>query len=191
MSVVVAVKEDGIIYMGADTQATGGMSKTNKLHEPEYKLIKFENGIIVGFCGRIASVQQLIYRDDIFTLDENNQLTKSHIVKNIVSKLIKMVDKIGNDDRLNISLLIAHKDKLYQINNSFNVISLNEYGRIGAGQDFLFYNLCNKDIKDPEERILKALINSARLCESVGGPYVLINTRDLEFKMIDMGGENY
>jgi hypothetical protein len=41
------------------------------------------------------------------------------------------------------------------------------------------------------ERILKALVASAKRTGSVGGPYVLIDTQKQEFEVVDMGGNNH
>ena len=42
-----------------------------------------------------------------------------------------------------------------------------------------------------KERLLKALIESAKHTESVSGPYVLIDTKNLEYEVVDKGGENH
>ena len=37
MSVVVAIKKDGVVYMGADTQTTSGIQRRNYLKESNLK----------------------------------------------------------------------------------------------------------------------------------------------------------
>jgi ATP-dependent protease HslVU (ClpYQ) peptidase subunit len=42
MSVIVAVKENGTIYMGADSQTTAGNRKMNHLNETSYKVVRLD-----------------------------------------------------------------------------------------------------------------------------------------------------
>ena len=60
MSVIVAIKENGVVYMGADSQTTTGRRKLNDLNETAYKITRFENGMLVGFCGRVAAKQAIL-----------------------------------------------------------------------------------------------------------------------------------
>ena len=55
MSVIVAIKENDVVYMGADSQTTAGMRKRSYLNETGFKIVRLENGILVGFCGRVAA----------------------------------------------------------------------------------------------------------------------------------------
>ena len=193
MSVIVAVKENGIIYMGADSQTTAGNRKTNYLNETAYKVVRLDNGILVGFCGRVSARQSILSIKDVFTLNEEGKLTKKHIVREIVPKLVDKMEQIGDEESgsLDVSILLAYKDKLYRITSGLNVIHLNENGSAGAGRDFANYALIAMKNLPVKERLLKALMESAKRTESVGGPYVLINTNNLEYEVVDMGGNNH
>ena len=193
MSVIVAIKEDGVVYMGADSQTTAGMRKRSYLNETGFKIIRLENGMLVGFCGRVAAKQIIMSMDDVFTVDENGELTKRHIVKQILPKLVDKMQDIGDEQSgdLDVSILLAHKGNLYYIGPRLDVLKLNEYGRSGAGLLFVHYALRKRKDLPVRERILKALCDSARRTESVGGPYVLIDTKDRVYEIVDLGGENY
>ena len=43
MSVIIAYKHKGIVYMGADTQITSGCDKINAVSECNYKITKLSN----------------------------------------------------------------------------------------------------------------------------------------------------
>jgi ATP-dependent protease HslVU (ClpYQ) peptidase subunit len=193
MSVVVAIKENGVIYMGADSQTTAGKRKRNHLNEMAYKVVKLDNGVLVGLCGRVAARQTILSMKNVFTLDEQSELTKRHIVKEIVPKLVDKMEQIGDEESgsLDVSILLAYKDKLYRITSGLNVIHLNENGSAGAGRDFANYALFAMRSLPVKERLLKALMESAKRTESVGGPYVLIDTNNLEYEVVDMGGNNH
>lgn len=193
MSVIVAVKENGVVYMGADTQTTMGVKKRNGLNETAVKIHRLENGILVGFCGKVAAKQDILSIKDIFVLDENSDLNKKHIVNHIIPKLVDKMGQIGDEEMgsLDVSIILAYKDKLYRITASLSVICLNDNAKAGAGAYFVNYYLQERKDLPVKNRIIKSLMASAKQCDSVGGPYVLIDTKNLEYEIIDMGGRNY
>lgn len=193
MSVIVAVKENGVVYMGADSQTTAGNRQYHNLNQTGYKITRLDNGILVGFCGRVATAQIIRTMQDVFTLNERAELTKRHIVKEIVPKLSDKMELIGDEQSgdIEVSILLAHMDKIYIITDRLDVVHLNEYGKTGAGAPFVDYVLQTKKNLPPKLRILRALSESAKREESVSGPFVLIDTKKLEYVVTDMGGENH
>ena len=193
MSVIVAIKENGVVYMGADSQTTTGRRKRNGLNETAFKITRLENGMLVGFCGRVAAKQAILSMEDVFVLDKEGGLDKKYIVKEIVPKLVDKMQLIGDEDSgaLDVCILLAYKDKLYRITSGLDVVKLTECGRSGAGADFTNWYLFGEKNLPVRERILKALVASAKRTESVGGPYVLIDTKSQEFEVVDMGGDNH
>jgi ATP-dependent protease HslVU (ClpYQ) peptidase subunit len=179
--------------MGADTQTTMGVKKRNNLNETAFKIHRFENGMLVGFCGKVAATHDILSMKDIFVLDENGELNKKHIVNYIVPKLIDKMEQIGDEERgsLDVSIILAYKDKLYRITSSLSVICLNDHAKAGAGAYFVDYYLQERKDLPVKDRIVKSLMASAKRCDSVCGPYVLIDTKNLEYEIIDMGGRNY
>ena len=193
MSVIVAIKENGVVYMGADSQTTADMRKRNYLNETAYKITRLDNGMLIGFCGRVAARQTILSMKDVFTLDEQGELTKRHIVKEILPKLVDKMEQIGDEESgsIDVGIMLAYKEKLYRITADLDVIHLTENGNDGAGRDLVNYVLFEMKNLPVRERILRALEESARREESVGGPYVLIDTKDLEYEAVDMGGNNH
>ena len=193
MSVIVAIKENGVVYMGADTQTTSVRRKRNGLNEAAFKIVRFENGMLVGFCGKVVAKQTIISMKNVFFLDEEGKLDKRHIVKEIVPKLIDNIGLIGDEKSgtLNVSIMLAYKDKLYRITSNLDVLKLNEYGVIGSGLNYAHWCTIEKGDLSVRERILRALVASAKRTETVGGPYILIDTQKQEYEIIDMGGSNY
>ena len=193
MSVVIAIKENGVIYMGTDTQVTSGNKKENELNTNSLKIALLDNGLLVGVCGKYGLKQQIIADKSIFTLDKNNMLTKQHIVTNIIPKLSRWVKKSdkANDTELEVSFLLAHDNNLYFIGHELNVVKINNFAKIGAGKGCVDYALSCFNYLPARERIIKALAESANITESVSGPYVLIDTKHKEFEIIDLKGENH
>ena len=193
MSVIVAIKENDVIYLGADSQRSSGRNKHTYLNETAYKVVRLENDILVGFCGIVAAKQAILAMKEVFTLDENCELTKKHIVNQIVPKLLDKMEQIGDEKSgaLDVSILLAHKNKMYEITSELDVIHHNENASIGAGTYYVNYALFGIPNIPVKERIIKALIESAKHTESVAGPYVLIDTKNLEYEVVDKGGENH
>lgn len=193
MSVIVAIKENGIVYMGADSQTTAGIYKRAYLNENAFKVARLSNGMLLGFCGMVRTKQAMLGKEDVFTLDENGELTKKHIVQNIIPKLVGMIDANGDEQNgeIEVSILLAHKDKLYKITSKLDVLALNEFARSGSGFVYVNYALMGMKHLPVRERILKALTQSAKWADAVSGPYVCIDTKNLEYEVVDMGGKNY
>ena len=166
MSVIVAIKENDVIYMGADTQTTAGRRKYNSLNETEFKIKRLDNGILVSYCGSVAAGQAV--PNDIYTLDSNGELTKKHIVKNIIPKLINKMEEIGDkkNGEMNVSILLAFKDKLYRITKELDVLKLNENGKSGSGLIYVEYAISLKELP-VRTRLLKALAESAKRIETL------------------------
>ena len=99
------------------------------------------------------------------------------------------MEQLGDEQRgaLDVSILIAHKDKLYKISSDLEVTRYNEYAVIGAGMYYVFYAISLKNLP-VRERILKGLQESDKQAESVGEPYVFIDTKNLEYEILDKGG---
>ena len=193
MSVIVAVKDGDTIYMGADSQTSSGSNKIHYLNATGYKIRRLDNGILVGFCGSVVASQTILAIQNVFTLDEDGKFTKKHIVREIIPKLVDKMEQIGDTSSgsLEVSILLVYKDQMYKITSRLNVIHLNQVACIGAGDYYVNYYLFERLDLTVRERILKSLIESAKRSDSVGGPYVLIDSKNLEYEVIDMGGENY
>ena len=198
MSVVIAIKKNNRIYMAADTQTSCGDRKVTYLGENSRKIHQFENGILLGHTGSVHNWQLVCAHPEYFTVPENGELTKKHIVQNIIPKLFKcyrdneMREEVeGEPSRMGDSYLLAYKDKLFQIYDVFDVQVLNHYAEIGSGGDLTLAGLVELDTEDVqdeqviEKRLVDLLRISAARIMSVSGPYVLIDTEKQTFKITD------
>lgn len=193
MSVIVAIKDGDTIYMGADSQRTTQSGRVDRgFNESYLKINRMDNGILVGFCGSVTSKQIVMSTSNIFTLDKDGQLTKRHIVREIVPRLVELFDQIGDDQgEMKVGIMLAYKDKLYTILADLSVRCITYGASIGAGSKFAWYALFGMKDLPVRERILNALKESARRTESVSGPYVLIDTQSNQYEVVDLGGENH
>ena len=68
MSVVMAVKQGNRIWFGADTQATRGGDRYNQLSPNDFKVMKFDNGVLLSATGETVTSQILLAHPDTQSL---------------------------------------------------------------------------------------------------------------------------
>ena len=198
MSAVIAIKKNNRIYMAADTQVSCGERRTNPLLESDRKIYRLDNGILLGITGSAISAQIVYAYSEIFTVPENANMTKKHIVKNIIPKLQRlykerdMLEK--NEDEpssLPNSLVIAYKDSLFAIGGVFTTTVIEHYLALGNGADVISAGLAKLDEEtvNDEQVIRERLVDLLRISESrmrsVSAPFFLIDTERQEFELVD------
>lgn len=189
MSIVVALKCDGYVYMGADTQVTADYEKWNPLLESEYKIKKFPDGLLVGGVGSGRILMRLMCRKEFFVLPKGS-LTKKHIVMQIVpaifsyleaNKLLEEVDGEDKECEMNASLILAHGDRLFTVGRKFEVTERANFCGIGAGKLYGFPYLSAFDGGDPNACLLSAMSCAAKHDNTVGAPFVFIDSKNLTY----------
>ena len=191
MSLIVAYKKDGIVYMGADTQSTCGTAISRALNESGFKITRLPNGILVGVCGRVKAHQKIVAQKHWFAMPEGEKLSKRYIVQNIIPELSALMgemkeEKNSRNSSLDVSIILAHRDKMFIIARYFEVFECNTFAAIGAGDDFSVYALSQiRAGDDVNEGLLKALRAGAHFDSTVSAPYVLIDTKDREYAIVE------
>ena len=192
MSLIVAYKKEDVVYLGTDSRVIINEEK-GKVSNNEYKIQKTEDGLLVGIAGDPQMRQVLFAYNEMFTLNKSGRLTKDHIVKKIVPAILTVLlehDLIPTNKKSFYMLgeiVLAYKGDLYLINSDFATIKLSSCEVFGDSEPCLYAkaimeNTCDSD--NVEERIVKSLNIASKHCYMVGSPYVLINTEELEYKVI-------
>lgn len=198
MSVVIAIKKNDRIYMAADTMTSCGDVKTTYHVKDHRKIRQLDNGILIGHSGPVRNSQILFAHPEYFKLPEDGVLTKKYIVYNILPKIFKCYHE---NDMLKIeknkpakmpdSYIIAYKDKMFLLNDVFDVTAIDHFVGIGSGSNFTTVGLSlldEKEISDDRE-INEALTEILRIsvsrCRSVGAPFYLIDTATQEFTLAE------
>ena len=192
MSILIAYKKGDTVYMGTDTRTIVNDHKKNELRGCNLKIQKLANDMLLGITGERLERQTLIAYSEIFTLDKNGKLTKKHIVKEIIPKLITvlekeglLIEKEGELPYMKAVILLVHKGTIYEICSGFAVIKYEDFQVVGRVSDYAHATLMNtKPMDSIEERIVKALDIVAENSQYVGKPYLLINTKELEYKIV-------
>ena len=190
MSVVIAVKHGDRILFGADTQATCGSDKFNQLSPNDFKVTKFDNGILMSWTGDTQTNQFILAHPEWFTLDEKKGLTKEHIVTKILPQMYEALEEEelleeadrGTPPLIKGSILLAYQDKLFEICRDFQVLRYEDYQASGSGSNCIHYGVSKIDkSKDINEQILHLLRISAKFDANVSAPFILIDTKGLEY----------
>ena len=192
MSILLAVKKNNTVYMATDTREIVSGNKRNNLCEASFKIQKQDNGMLVGITGDRFTRQTLFANSDVFTLNKKGKLTKKHIVTEIVPQIIDLLDAHGmlmqNEDGfigMKARIILAYQESMFEICAGFLVIKyedLQALGEASSGAEVVLFN--SKPDDDVEERLIRALDMASKYCSTVGAPYLLINTKDLEYTVV-------
>ena len=93
MSILIAYKKGDTVYMGTDTRVIVNDCKRSDLCKCNYKIQKLDNGMLVVITGERKARQTLFAYSEIFSLDNRGELTKQHIIKEIIPRLLFLLEK--------------------------------------------------------------------------------------------------
>lgn len=195
MSVVVAIKKDGVVYLGSDSQVTRGGTRTSLTNPNNFKIwkVKGVDNCLMGHVGLLREacvirvMENLVREIDVIHDEVNFEYVVTRVVPKIIDELkeFNYVEIEGKFKNMESKYLFAFKDKLFIIGYDASVIEVDDYVAMGSGESESIGSLLttNND-EDPETRIIKAIKASAAHDIYVDYPIVLSNTKDLEFKVI-------
>lgn len=195
MSVVVAIKKDGIIYMGADSQVTKGGTRATLSNPNNYKIWKVLgiNNCIMGGVGTLRASNVIKVASGLIPeiVDLKDGVDFRFMVRSFVPRLMDELDNqklLTNckDDtpHMGASFLFAYHDRLYSIASDGAVIEIDDFCAIGSGaSEALGSLLSSVDEKDPTERIKMAIKASAAHDIYVDYPIVISDTDSADFKI--------
>ena len=145
MSVVVAIKDGGKIYLGADSQVTKGGTRKTLKNPNNYKIWKVlgTENCLMGHVGYLRDANIVRLMDRLVTEYSvyKNYVDYEYVVKNIVPNIVDELKSYGmiKDDKfvdsINSEFIFAFKDQLFVIGMDRSVIEVNDYVAIGSGED--------------------------------------------------------
>lgn len=195
MSVVVAIKKNGIVYFGADSQVTRGGTRTSLSNPNNYKIwkVKDADNCLIGHVGNLRDacvirvIRNLIREIDIIHDEIDFEYVVTRIVPRIIDELIesRFISADGKISSMDSKFLFAYKDKLFVIGYDYSVIEIDDCVAIGSGENEAIGSLVTTTSEeDPVSRIIKAIRSSAAHDIYVDYPIVLSNTNDTSFSVI-------
>ncbi len=201
MSVVVAIKSQGTVYMGADSQVTKGGTRMTLRNPNNYKIwkVKGVDNCLMAHVGnaRDANVVRImgnlideltLYRDQV-----DYEFVVSDLVPHIIHELRSYGYVRGDKNEfqgLDSEFLFAYRDRLYHINGDGCVIEIDDCIAIGSGSYEAIGSILSTDKQAPLARIVKGIKASAAHDIYVDYPIILTDTDSTEFKVITEKSES-
>ncbi|MBR6071888.1 MAG: hypothetical protein IKP77_03530 [Acholeplasmatales bacterium] len=195
MSVVVAIKKDGKIYMGADSQVTRGGTRSSLTNKNNYKIWKVKGventimahvGIVRDACV-IRVMDNLVREIDVIHDDIDYEYVVNRIVPMIIDELSdrKYINTQDEFEKFESRFLFAFKDKLFYISFDGAVFEIDDCVAIGSGESEAIGSLVTTEKEsDPISRIIKAIKSSATHDIYVDYPIIITDTDSTEFNII-------
>lgn len=198
MSVVVAIKKDGKIYMGCDSQATCGGTRTTLKNPNNYKIWKVigAQNCLMASVGAVRDAcvvrtmydlvpEIVIYKDKV-----NFDFVVNSLVPHIATRLRQACFMQPSDSHMESSFLFAYENKLYNIGADGAVIEIEDYVSIGSGKNEAIGSLVSTQDEEPIPRIIKAIKASASNDIYVDYPIIITDTNSTEFSVITEKNES-
>ena len=195
MSVVVGIKKDNVVYLGADSQVTRGGTRVSLSNPNNYKIWKVRgvDNCLMAHVGNLRDACAIrIMNNLVREIDAiHNEINFEYVVGRIAPMIIdelkeyNYISKDGRFDFMDSRFLFAYKDLLYVIGSDSSVIEVDDCIAIGSGECQAIGSLITTvDEEDSQSRIIKAIKSSAASDIYVDYPIVLANTKNTKFDVI-------
>lgn len=194
MSVVVAIKHNDTVYIGADSQITRGGTRRSLSNPNNYKIwrAKESSQTLVGAVGLVREMnitKMINFFED--SIENNLNIDYEFMVLKFIPKMFENLEKykiLGKDvdeiPKMNCAYLVAHQSKLYQIGYDGAVIEIDDFASIGSGANEAMGSLLSTMDLPPIERIKIAIKASAANDIYVDYPIVISNTNQDQFEVV-------
>lgn len=194
LSVLVAIRKNGRVYMGCDSQMTMGGTASTLGNPNNYKIWKVRGAenCLMGSVGAVRDACVIRTMDDLVT-DYNvysGHVCYDFVVNKMVPDIIARLEKsryIKDDGVFNSmesDFLFAFRDRLYLISGDTSVVEVEDYVAVGSGKRLAMGSLLSTEGEWPEARIVKAVKASAAADVYVDYPIILTDTMTTEFAVV-------
>ena len=193
MSVVVAIKENGKVTIGADSQCTRGGTRRTLSNPNNYKVWKVldAENCLIAHVGLVREANIIrVARDLVPEMAQlKDKVDFSFVVKRLIPAMFeeleeyRAIKKGDTPPEFDSSFLFAYKDKLFYISGNATVIEIDDYVAIGSGECEAIGSLLSTEGEKCEDRIKKAIKASAASDIYVDYPIVITDTEKTEFKV--------
>ena len=190
MSVVIAIKENGVTYMAADTQISFGDSKRHLKSDSLQKVwaVTDTPNCIMGGVGLARDLNLIRYCTSELIPEASvlkNEINVGTIMLNTVPAIFEsirtytqLVTGCDKDIPISSEFVLAYKDKVFDIAPDGTVEEIEDYIAIGSGADAALGSLKHTIDEPVYDRLIKALDAAAESNLYVSEPYVCIDTEN-------------
>jgi ATP-dependent protease HslVU (ClpYQ) peptidase subunit len=140
MTCIVALRcpRDNTVYIGGDSQGTGGHSKSNRLDK---KVFRLNNGMKIGFTTSYRMGQILKYKLNLPSFIQEDIDLEQYMCTTFIDSVKRVLADNGAQYEENGvvsggTFIVAYKDRLFVIYDDFQVAEPEEpYASVGSGSD--------------------------------------------------------
>ncbi len=196
MSVVVAIKSEGKVFIGSDSQVTRGGTRQTLKNPNNYKIwkVKGVDNCLMAHVGVVRSANVVRIMNNL--VDElaviRDKVDYEYVVSEIVPSILYELRKyryLPNSENeafsgMDSEFLFAYKDKLFHICGDGCVIEIDDSIAIGSGSCEAIGSVLSTDDQKPTSRIVKAIKASAANDIYVDYPIIITDTETTEFSVI-------
>ena len=191
MSLVIAIKENGRVYMGADCRIKNEFCYKTLTNPSNFKIwkVKGVDNCLMGHSGRyrdacvIKCIDNLVEPEAVL----NDKVDFEYVVKNIVPRIQEELKNYGYLDsgnkfiNMEDKFIFVCKNKIFEINCDGSVIEWDNFAIIGSGEAEA-YGIVSSNVFESAERVIYNAIKAAASHDFyVGLPVVIMNTVDAEY----------
>ena len=193
MSVTIGIKENGKVYLAADSQCSLGNTKRTISNPNNFKIWKTKglNNSIMTHTGACKDLGVIRYKRFIpETLAMRGDIDIEFVQGRMVYDMFDALDERGFTDKedgpsMNSSFLFAYEDKLYDITASTYVFEIDDYVAKGSGRDSAMGSLSSTVGEEPEIRLIKAVMAAKNVDLAVGYPIIVTDTEKCEYEVYE------
>lgn len=204
MTAIVGIHLNGVSWLGGDSLGSSDMSRI-VVSQPKVFHSPDTSKIIFGCTHSFRGIDILRYTSLIDEVDLMKDIfDHQFLVQKFVPKLQQAFSENGfltatdNGQFIGSNFLIGTPHSIYEVQSDFSIIEANHAGRYNsvgsgsyscmgflAGFDFLL-GLEDADLNiDPQEILLAALHSAEINTPSVGGPFHVVNTENVDTIIYD------
>ena len=196
MSVVVAVRDEGQIWLAADSQVTQGYTKKLLLSSNSFKICKSPLNTNIGGVGSLRDMNILSTADIEFISERDvlkNEITFRSIVRDTVPAIfneLALHGRLYNDHEIrsmDSSFIIANGESCYEICCDGGVLELDDMFAIGSGGDAAesAYTILKDSGLSAKEIAIKCVMASCERDLFVNYPIIITSTKIDNFQYFD------
>ena len=194
MSVVVAIKANGGVYLASDTQVSAGQTKTYLTNENNYKAWKYPDvqGVVVGGTGN-AYTMEIVQTGEYFRDVDIDRIDYRWLVQYFLPELLTDLVKFEDLEvselgtlKSGADLFIAIKDRIYSLRGeTLFIAEESEYSAMGSGYYAAIASLDVTKGESLKKRLLKAVLAASEYDYYVSGPVVILNTLNNDMIVVE------
>lgn len=176
MTVIVGLKHKGSVYLGCDSQGSGGWDKRNR----EDSKIFIAHGIGYGFTSSYRMGQIIKFHSEEALHKCRETDVYGYVVKCLVPMYRDILGKHGykqtvNGEESGGTFLVAIDGCLFCVHDDFQVGEVTEeYDSVGCGAYYALGSLYSYENANPEKRIIKAIDTADNFSNGCGGETKII-----------------